>query len=162
MSQATSCLLFAKGFWILFSVMLCMSFQAVKSCQDLSGQALQLCSQATNPVLHSNSCSDNPPAMFCTRLDASCQLCDCLCPTLLFVLKVHGRIAFCLLRSAFYPRQLPVTCSGCLSATGPRWGSWCVWPCQWANLIGALVSVFIQSGESFQVRLCTELALNLH
>ncbi|KAA6428267.1 MAG: hypothetical protein FRX49_01863, partial [Trebouxia sp. A1-2] len=36
------------------------------------------------------------------------------------------------------------------SVLGPKWGPWCVWPCQWANLIGALISVFIQSGESFQ------------
>jgi len=68
---------------------------------------------------------------------------------------------------AFHLSQLPIICSklpficisclsfapSCLSLAGPKWGPWCVWPCQWANLIGALISVFIQSGESFQVSL---------
>ena len=64
---------------------------------------------------------------------------------------MHGYTALCL-TTAFHLQQLPFTCNNCLSFTGPRWGRWLVWPCQWANLIGALVSVFIQSGESFQVR----------
>ena len=36
---------------------------------------------------------------------------------------------------------------------GRRLGKAIVWPCQWLNLFGALVSVFIQGGLSFKVRL---------
>ncbi len=59
--------------------------------------------------------------------------------------------------SVAWLRVIHVSCfafaSNGLSLAGPKWGPWCVWPCQWANLIGALISVFIQSGESFQVSL---------
>ena len=34
---------------------------------------------------------------------------------------------------------------------GRRLGKAIVWPCQWLNLFGALVSVFIQGGLSFKV-----------
>ena len=36
-------------------------------------------------------------------------------------------------------------------AAGPNWGKYYVWPCQWGNLIGALISFFIQAGLSFKV-----------
>lgn len=35
-------------------------------------------------------------------------------------------------------------------AMGPNWGKFYVWPCQWGNLIGALISFFIQAGLSFK------------
>ncbi len=94
----------------------------------------------------------------------------CVCSTFAFFVQQcfpFAVLAYVCSTVAFHLSQLPIICSklpficisclsfapSCLSLAGPKWGPWCVWPCQWANLIGALISVFIQSGESFQVSL---------
>lgn len=79
-------------------------------------------------------------------LHASCLFC-----------AAHASHLQCSTVSAAWLHFISISClsyaPSCLSLAGPKWGPWCVWPCQWANLIGALISVFIQSGESFQVSL---------
>ena len=37
------------------------------------------------------------------------------------------------------------------SIFGVYWGRGLIWPCQWANLIGGNISIFIQAGLSMQV-----------